>query len=63
MLKILAHKQKEFDDFARHSELANNSENAKDISEETLARTVISEERKRLGIDDDASKMEIGEDE
>ncbi len=63
MLAMLAQKQQDFDAFARHSELANSSENAKDISEESLARAVISEERKRLGINDDASKIEIGDEE
>lgn len=61
MLKILAAKQEEFDNFARHSELANNSESAKDISEESLAHTVIAEERRRLGIDSNSDAIILEE--
>jgi len=52
MLAMLAHKQKEFDAYARDSDLANSASGAKDITEESMAKVIVMEERKRLGIQD-----------
>jgi SNF2 family DNA or RNA helicase len=50
MLVMLHRKQQEFDQFARESELANSSVTGKDISDESIARVIISKERERLGL-------------
>ncbi len=50
MLTMLASKQKEFDAYARDSDLANSASGAKDITEESMAKVIVMEERKRLGI-------------
>jgi hypothetical protein len=50
MLAILAHKQTQFDSYARDSDLANSASGAKDPSEESIARVIVMDERKRLGI-------------
>jgi SNF2 family DNA or RNA helicase len=50
MLAILAHKQTQFDSYARDSDLANSASGAKDSSEESIARVIVMDERKRLGI-------------
>jgi SNF2 family DNA or RNA helicase len=50
MLAILARKQSEFDSYARDSDLADGASGAKDASEESLARVIVMDERKRLGI-------------
>lgn len=50
MQTLLAKKQNEFDAYARESDLANESSNAKDKSEEALAKVFVLEERKRLSI-------------
>jgi SNF2 family DNA or RNA helicase len=50
MQAMLAKKQNEFDVYARESDLANESSNAKDKSEEALAKVFVLEERKRLSI-------------
>jgi hypothetical protein len=55
MLVMLNRKQKEFDQFARESELANSSVTGKDISDESLAREVITKERERLGLSTEKS--------
>ena len=51
MLAMLARKQIEFDEYARDSELANEATGAKDSSDESIAKAIVLEERKRLGID------------
>jgi SNF2 family DNA or RNA helicase len=51
MQAMLAKKQNEFDVYARESDLANESSNAKDKSEEALAKVFVLEERKRLSIE------------
>ena len=56
MLAILAHKQTQFDSYARDSDLANSASGAKDASEESIARVIVMDERKRLGI---ASNSEV----
>lgn len=50
MLAMLARKQSEFDQYARDSELANNATDAKGTSEESMAKVIVMDERKRLGI-------------
>jgi SNF2 family DNA or RNA helicase len=57
MLAMLARKQSEFDSYARDSDLANSSSDAKGTSEESIAKVIVMDERKRLGIV--ASKDEI----
>jgi hypothetical protein len=51
MPAMLARKQSEFDDYARDSDLANQAAGAKDSSEESIARVIVIEERKRLGVE------------
>jgi SNF2 family DNA or RNA helicase len=50
MLKMLADKQAEFNDYARESVLADGATTAKDKNEESMAKVIVLEERKRLGI-------------
>lgn len=50
MLAMLARKQSEFDEYARDSELANSATDAKGTSEESMAKVIVMDERKRLGI-------------
>lgn len=50
MLQMLARKQQEFDEFVRVSELADSAGDAKDHTEESLARVILLEERRRLGL-------------
>ena len=49
---MLARKQSEFDDYARDSDLANQASGAKEASEESMAKVIVMEERKRLGINE-----------
>jgi SNF2 family DNA or RNA helicase len=51
MQKMLARKQAEFDAYVRDSELANSSDSAKDIDEESLAKVIILAERERLALE------------
>lgn len=57
MLALLAHKQAEFDQFARESDLANIAQGAKEPSEESIAKVIVMEERKRLGIDSESENI------
>jgi SNF2 family DNA or RNA helicase len=50
MLVMLARKQSEFDQYARDSDLANEATGAKDSSDESMAKVIVMDERKRLGI-------------
>lgn len=50
MLQMLATKQAEFDDYARESLLADGATTAKDKNEESMAKVIVLEERRRLGI-------------
>ena len=50
MLEILARKQKEFDQYARPSDLADSVSDAKGVTEESIAKTIVKEERERLGL-------------
>jgi SNF2 family DNA or RNA helicase len=63
MLVMLARKQSEFDDYARDSDLANQASGAKDPSEESMAKVIVMEERKRLGIENKDDHMIAVEDE
>ena len=60
---MLARKQSEFDDYARDSDLANQASGAKDPSEESMAKVIVMEERKRLGINESDLNIQISEDE
>lgn len=62
MLAMLARKQSEFDDYARDSDLANQASGAKDPSEESMAKVIVMEERKRLEINESDLKIQISED-
>ncbi len=48
MIELLAAKSRLFDDYARRSEVAENSADAVDISEVELARRIVAEEQERL---------------
>jgi SNF2 family DNA or RNA helicase len=63
MLAMLAYKQSEFDDYARDSDLANQADGAKDASEESMAKVIVMEERKRLGINESDIEVQINDDE
>lgn len=54
MVAMLSWKQKEFDDYARDSALANSGYTSKDHSEEKLAKVLVMAERQRLNINSDA---------
>ena len=53
MTNMLLRKQEEFNLYARESALANSTEYAKDVSEESVAKVFVMEERKRLNIKSD----------
>ena len=57
MLALLAGKQQAFDAYARDSDLADQASGAKDATEESIAKVIVLEERKRLGIQ--ASESEV----
>ena len=61
MLAMLARKQSEFDDYARDSDLANQASRAKDPTEDSLAKVIVMEERKRLGINESDLNIQISE--
>lgn len=63
MLAMLAYKQSEFDDYARDSDLANQADGAKDASEESMAKVIVMEERKRLGINENDIEVQITDNE
>jgi superfamily II DNA or RNA helicase len=50
MLAVLARKQAEFNEYARESALADGATSANEIGEESIAKMIVLEERKRLGI-------------
>ena len=50
MMAMLERKQREFDDYAKESALANSSQTAKDVGEESLAKVFVLEERRRLNV-------------
>ena len=51
MIAMLARKQQEFDAYARESDLADQASGAKDAADESMAKVIVMEERKRLGIE------------
>jgi SNF2 family DNA or RNA helicase len=63
MLAMLARKQSEFDEYARDSELANSATDAKGTSEESMAKVIVMDERKRLGIVAKSDNVSIVEEE
>ena len=62
MLAMLARKQVEFDQYARDSDLANSVSEAKSSSEESMAKVIVMEERKRLGIQESDLEIVVTED-
>ena len=63
MLVMLARKQNEFDQYARDSALANSTSDAKGTSEESMAKVIVFEERKRLGITSTTEEISLVDDE
>ena len=63
MLVMLARKQNEFDQYARDSALANSTSDAKATSEESMAKVIVLEERKRLGITSTTEEISLIDDE
>ena len=63
MLAMLGRKQKEFDQYARDSELANTATDAKGTSEESIAKVIVMDERKRLGIQATSDEVLISDEE
>ena len=61
MLEILARKQKEFDQYARPSDLADSASDAKGVTEESIAKTIVKEERERLGLSANSGDVFLGE--
>jgi superfamily II DNA or RNA helicase len=57
MLAMLAGKQAQFDAYARDSDLADQASGAKDATEESMAKVIVLQERKRLGVE--GSQAEI----
>lgn len=50
MLRLLGTKQRLFDAYARHSEVAESTPDAVDISEQSLARQIVAEEQERMAL-------------
>jgi SNF2 family DNA or RNA helicase len=63
MLAMLARKQTEFDDYARDSDLANSAIGAKEVSEESIAKVIVMDERRRLGIATDNQEVVLKDEE
>jgi len=63
MLVLLARKQEEFDQYARDSDLANSATGAKEASEESMAKVIVLEERKRLGIAEGSDQIVVTDEE
>ena len=51
MIAMLAYKQSQFDAYAKESDLADQASGAKDATEESMAKVIVMEERKRLGVE------------
>jgi SNF2 family DNA or RNA helicase len=62
MMSLLAFKQRQFDAYARDSDLADQASGAKDASEESLAKVIVMEERRRLGIQSASEEVVIADD-
>jgi hypothetical protein len=60
MVAMLARQQVEFNSYARESVLANDATDAKGTSEESMAKVIVMEERRRLGLSDSESEINIG---
>lgn len=63
MLEMLARKQAEFDDYARDSDLANSAIGAKEVSEESIAKVIVMDERRRLGIENPNLEVSVKDEE
>jgi SNF2 family DNA or RNA helicase len=51
MIALLAYKQRQFDAYAKVSDLADQASGAKDATEESMAKVIVMEERRRLGVE------------
>ena len=51
MIAMLAHKQSQFDAYAKESDLADQASGAKDATDESMAKVIVMEERRRLGVE------------
>jgi hypothetical protein len=60
MIAMLARKQAEFNEYARESALADGATSAKEIGEESIAKVIVMEERKRLRVEG-SGEVEIKE--
>lgn len=54
MIEMLAQKQQQFDAYAKESDLADQASGAKDGTDESMAKVIVMEERKRLGVETNA---------
>jgi SNF2 family DNA or RNA helicase len=63
MLLMLERKQAQFDSYARDSDLANSASGAKDATEESMAKVIVMEERRRLGIQASSDEVSITDEE
>ena len=54
MIEMLAYKQSQFDAYAKESDLADQASGAKDATDESMAKVIVMEERKRLGVETNA---------
>ncbi len=54
MIEMLARKQQQFDAYAKESDLADQASGAKDGTDESMAKVIVMEERKRLGVETNA---------
>lgn len=63
MLAMLARKHSAFDQYARDSDLADGVSDAKGTSEESIAKVIVLEERRRLGVNVASDEITLSDDE
>ena len=63
MIALLAYKQNQFDAYAKESDLADQASGAKDATEESIAKVIVMEERRRLGIEGASQEITIKDEE
>jgi SNF2 family DNA or RNA helicase len=61
MTEMLAYKQSQFDAYAKESDLADQASGAKDATDESMAKVIVMEERKRLGIENSSEEISMKE--
>ena len=59
MLELLDSKARLFDEYARHSDIAEAAPGAVDVSEVQLARLIVAQEQQRLGASDHVSRLGV----